>query len=1201
MKTKILLLILCILFTCVEITGQTDTTQYNITLPTVSFKQSLTYTANAYGMPVRVSTLIVHFSSSQQPDIIPEDELRFLNNYIEQHGWGDILRIYQIKYLIRIDTTNASNNYNALMLINILHNDSDNFRKILITGNLAGSDTVIVNQSNIMPDNYPNMSGNSLLTRTYTKANSSYFFEDIMYYDALGYPEQKINVTASPNRQNIVTPVVFDNMKRNVKNFLPYVSTISAFSNDNDPLIHQQTYYANIYDTVEAAYAFVKKEYEPSILNRVVKEYNVGSAFQGGNDKYRLYSYQTNSANEVFMLDINDETSALTVSGYYQQGELYKNTITNEDKSTTVIFTDKNEKIILQRIIDSALNNDTYYAYDEYGQQRWVITPEGVTRLNNGVTYQPNSAYASLYCYTYKYDGRGNIVERQMPGKDAEYMIYDKGGRLVMMQDGNMRQNNTWIYNVYDDFNRPVEKNIVQTQKTKEEIQAIFFDENYNNDYVSIGNANKIFSPFAPTFSSSAYNYSLERTRYYGGLYFGNNISTSATKYLRGNDANMPTIPSLPHHGPIYSICDSANVLLDDNNHIKNEYFYGYDEDNMQMKYYRLPTQKAISVAQCLIATYPNSFFEIMDEAPIIHQGIPWVNPQILAFEPVDSICTSSDLEKQTSKGLKAYEKLRILDNGNRYVERAFYYDYWGRVIQTVEKNHLGSISRYSVKYDFAGNIMTTHEQHQTQGVIGIGSNSKKLTEFVYDHRGRLKTENTTLNDSISTTVSYTYTELGQQAKTVFGNNIVTEIKKYNIQGWLTEQQVNTWTGGFSTQRSHIFKTQLKYYDAVRATPSYTGNITEWTWQHQNDTANTYTFAYDRLNRLIDNKYYMGTSTTPLDIFTEQGLAYDRNGNIAHIQRYDANGDCNECDIHYMYSGNRLTSYRRGMLMNMISLYGYDSNGNMNRDFRKNLDITYNLLNLPYEIGQNDTIRAVYTYIADGTKVAVRSDSLTYRFGFDYLGTCVYKRENNNLTVESTNFAGGRISKTSNGYEANYFITDHLGSVRVIVGDNGEIKEQKDYYPFGKEHENASLMNSANRYTFSGKEQQTAGAVNWLDFGARMYDSQTGRWLTQDPLAENFYSVSQYAYCANNPVRYIDPNGMAWQEPDDDDDECDEEDDEHMDASDGGGGSGGGSGGGNNDDDDGYIFGGTLEESVCVARRPLSNAQIRYMVWNNTY
>jgi RHS repeat-associated protein len=89
------------------------------------------------------------------------------------------------------------------------------------------------------------------------------------------------------------------------------------------------------------------------------------------------------------------------------------------------------------------------------------------------------------------------------------------------------------------------------------------------------------------------------------------------------------------------------------------------------------------------------------------------------------------------------------------------------------------------------------------------------------------------------------------------------------------------------------------------------------------------------------------------------------------------------------------------------------------------------------------------------------------------------------------------------------------------------IKEQKDYYPFGKEHENANLMSSTNRWGYNGKEKQTIRDLGWLDFSARMYaNCEMPIFTIQDPLAEKRPWESPYSFCGNNPVNRIDPNGM---------------------------------------------------------------------------
>ncbi|MDR1199693.1 MAG: hypothetical protein LBK94_11910 [Prevotellaceae bacterium] len=172
-------------------------------------------------------------------------------------------------------------------------------------------------------------------------------------------------------------------------------------------------------------------------------------------------------------------------------------------------------------------------------------------------------------------------------------------------------------------------------------------------------------------------------------------------------------------------------------------------------------------------------------------------------------------------------------------------------------------------------------------------------------------------------------------------------------------------------------------------------------------------------------------------------------------------------------------------------------------------------------------MKAKYAYIADGTKASA-VDSIGK--GFDYFGSLIYTNNNDSRTLESTSFGGGRINRTgTNAYDVNYFITDHLGSTRVIVNASGEIKEQKDFYPFGKEHENPNLITSTNRYTFNGKEKQTIKDLGWLDFSARMFaNCEVPLFTTQDPLMEKYYSMSQYAFCGNNPINRIDPNGMDW-------------------------------------------------------------------------
>ena len=64
-----------------------------------------------------------------------------------------------------------------------------------------------------------------------------------------------------------------------------------------------------------------------------------------------------------------------------------------------------------------------------------------------------------------------------------------------------------------------------------------------------------------------------------------------------------------------------------------------------------------------------------------------------------------------------------------------------------------------------------------------------------------------------------------------------------------------------------------------------------------------------------------------------------------------------------------------------------------------------------------------------------------------------------------------------------------------------------------------------NRYKFNGKEEEEVGGLKLLDYGARRYDAALGRWTGTDPLADSYSPYSPYAYCLNNPVALVDPNG----------------------------------------------------------------------------
>ncbi len=432
-------------------------------------------------------------------------------------------------------------------------------------------------------------------------------------------------------------------------------------------------------------------------------------------------------------------------------------------------------------------------------------------------------------------------------------------------------------------------------------------------------------------------------------------------------------------------------------------------------------------------------------------------------------------------------------------------------MLQTVTKYPNGNILRTSFKYDFLGNIVTKEE---------IAGSVSKLTTYTYDNRGKLISESTKLNGSTAATVNYTYDDMERIAKRTYGNG-VTETLKYNIQGWTTTQEAKKGS-------SNIYSQTLSYYSTSKGTtPLYSGNISEWATQQAANTQQTYGLSYDKQGRLISSSLYSGTSTTAQTSYTERGITYDKNGNINSLQRY---ASALQDNYSYNYSGNKITSITGTDNGTAIAsaTYSYDSNGNATTDGLKNLQISYNILNLPQKVSQSGTTKATYTWFADGSKYTALDNAGN---GYCYIGSLIYNTSTNTAaTLESTDFSQGRIALNNNTQTIHYHHKDHLGSVRAITNGGGTVIEQNAYYPFGGRHTfgQSYAQTTTNRYKFNGKEEQTIGNLDLLDYGARMYDAKIARWLVQDPLAEKYYSFSAYNYCVNNPVMFVDPYGKDW-------------------------------------------------------------------------
>ncbi len=108
-----------------------------------------------------------------------------------------------------------------------------------------------------------------------------------------------------------------------------------------------------------------------------------------------------------------------------------------------------------------------------------------------------------------------------------------------------------------------------------------------------------------------------------------------------------------------------------------------------------------------------------------------------------------------------------------------------------------------------------------------------------------------------------------------------------------------------------------------------------------------------------------------------------------------------------------------------------------------------------------------------------------------------------------------------------YYVRDYLGSTRAVVDEDGNVLQSTAYYPSGVPLTPNSLTPQTIKLHTSKDFFDLQGA-GWYDNQARYYDCLIPTFKSQDPLAEKYPWLSPYNHCANNPLKFVDRDGMRW-------------------------------------------------------------------------
>lgn len=925
--------------------------------------------------------------------------------------------------------------------------------------------------------------------------------QTINYLDGFGRPFQNIITKASASNKNIVYPIEYNALGKNEKRFLPYISaqtglnieTTIDYSVGANSLLYgnEQPYGENKFENIPGGrilrQGFPGNDWDVNTGHPIKMEY----LFNTTQDSVKIFKVST-----TWQSSTQSYLTALLDSGTYSINTLYKNVIKDENWGSgsnitggvTEEYYDNVGRLVLKRVINNGTKLNTYYVYDKFGNLSYVIPPS--VNVFSSIT----TTILDKLCYQYRYDKLNRLVEKKLPEKDWQFILYDKNNRIVATGP----------------------------------VYSPFLDQQLNQTTT-------------PTQGWSVFKYDALNRNVYTGWQSETSAFTSTLRATRQN-----TILALT----------TINEALLTNNPI----------DGVTVGYTNSVTLFATAFKLLSIVYYDDYNFP---NAPVIPSS---VENQTVYYNTTNK-----------PKGLITGFWNRIVETSTATIQSEkgyILYDYKDRPIRHYKSNYTGGFTQQDYKYDFTKTLYTiqSHKRTASDNVILIRE------DFTYDLNGRLLTHIHQINNDITPELisKNEYDEIGRLSrKSVGGEDIVnfTGLQKvdfrYNIRNWLTQinnvddlDVVNEPTDLFAFK---INFNNVDYSQNGNVDPLYNGNIAETIWRTSTDNIKRkYSYEYDALNRLKNAVYEKPQMAHPGNSYKEN-LTYDKTGNITSLMRSgDLDDDLNEVvidNLTYFYAANSNRLMKVTDLTNNTSGFKDDSNGtndtaddfsydkfgNLYSDQNKGVvQIKYNHLNLPTEILFTTSNKKInYTYTSTGEKIkktvtnGTRVVSTHYVDGFQYHES--FLEVSLLFFPHAEGFVSNTVVNNTNTYNYVYSYKDHLGNVRVnytydAINNELKILDENHYYPFGLKHNNYNIDQeyfdenggiigilpgaSPYKYRFNTKEYQDELGINMYDYGARNYDPAIGRWMNIDPLAETSRRISPYVYALNNPIYFIDPDGM---------------------------------------------------------------------------
>ncbi|MFI5163414.1 MAG: DUF6443 domain-containing protein, partial [Sphingobacteriales bacterium] len=310
--------------------------------------------------------------------------------------------------------------------------------------------------------------------------------QTVQYFDGLGRTLQTVQVEGSPVGKDLVQPFAYDVFGREAVKYLPYALTGSAVSDGSyktDALTTgagQSFFYTSPPGGVtQISTPVAGTAFEPSPLNRVAEQGAPGADWQlgqhtvkviyGSNDATslttgsgrwaRLYTVAIDASTGVRSL-VDAGSTGYGVNQLYvtvSQDEKWTATQTDARLNTTEEYKDKEGRVVLKRTYNYTTAIEvlsTYYVYDDLGNLCFVLPPQA--NPDAGLSSGINQTALNNLCYQYTYDERNRMVNKQLPGKGGEEIVYNLLDQAVYSRDANQAGRNEWGFTKYDALGRVI-------------------------------------------------------------------------------------------------------------------------------------------------------------------------------------------------------------------------------------------------------------------------------------------------------------------------------------------------------------------------------------------------------------------------------------------------------------------------------------------------------------------------------------------------------------------------------------------------------------------------------------------------------------------------------------------------------------------------------------------------------------------------